>query len=138
MISAAVPWVDGVAFRKGADGSIVGMDIRQVAFATEERLCVALLARQFFLGFDVTDNPREGGKIVVDELFGFGAAAIELLRQAESRDTIDDAKIRGLGFAALVFGHLVNRQTVDLRRRSSVDIRLWSLGQSADRRSSPP
>ena len=114
--------VHGVAFSKGTDGSILRMDIRQVAFAAEERLCVAFLARELFLGFNITDYPRESCEIIVNELFGFGTAAFQLLRQTKSRDTINDTKISGFGFSALVFGHLVNRQTVNPRRRSSVDI----------------
>ena len=98
------------------------MDIGQVAFATEERLGIAFLTRQFFLGLDITDHTRESGKIIIDQLLGLRAAAIELLRQTEGGDTVYDTEIGRFGLTALVFGDLLDRQTVDTRRRSRMDI----------------
>ena len=114
--------VDRIALGKGAHGGVLRGDIRQVTFATEECLGVTALTRQFFLRFYITDHARESRKIIVDQLFGFRTRAVELLRQTECGDTVDDSEIGCLGLAALVLGDLLNRQTVYLRCRGCMDI----------------
>ncbi len=114
--------VNGVALGKRADGSVMRNDIRQVTLASEQRLYIQMFARKLFLRLDERLNLRERRKIVVDQLLGFGARAVELLRQTERRDTVQDTEVCRLGFAALVFRHGFNGHPEDLRRRGSVDI----------------
>ena len=103
--------IDGIAFGKRADGGVLRIDVRQVTFASEERLGIAAVARYLLLVLDIADDTREGSKIVVDKLFGLGARTIELLCKAESGDAVDNTEIGRLGTAALVFRDLVSRQT---------------------------
>ena len=105
--------IDSVSFREGTYCRILGVNIRKIAFAAEKRLRIPALTREFFLRLDITDDTRESGKIVVYKLFRLSAGAIQLLRQTKSRDAIDDTKISCFGFAPLVLGDLLYRQTVD-------------------------
>ena len=114
--------VDRIALGKGAHGGVVGQYIRQVTFASEERLCISAFAGDTFLTLDIAEYARESRKIIVDQLFGFRTRAVELLRQTECGDTVDDSEIGCLGLAALVLGDLLNRQTVYLRCRGCMDI----------------
>ena len=114
--------INGIAFRERAHGSILGMDIRQVAFATEERLGVTALPRQLFLGLYITDHARESSEVIVDELFGFRAGAVELLRQAKGRNTVYNTEIGRFGFTPLIFGDLIQGLSVYTRSRSGMDI----------------
>ena len=114
--------VHGVAFGKSTDGSVMRNDVRQVTLAPEQRLYIQMFARESFLRLDERLNLRERRKIVVDKLLGFGARAVELLREPERRYAVQDTEVGGLGFAALLFGDLLNGHPEDLRRRGSVDI----------------
>ena len=114
--------IDGIAFREGTDGRILGMNVRQVTLASEEGLRIAILACELFLRLNILYHAREGGKVIVDELFGFRAGAIELLGKTESGDAIYDAEIGGLGLATLVFGNLVEGYAEDLCSGCGVDV----------------
>ena len=114
--------VHGVAFGKSTDGSVVRDYIRQVTFAAEQRFDIQVFARKLLLRLDERTDLRERGKVVVNQLFGFGARAIELLRQAESGYTVQDTEVSRLGGTALLFADLIDRHLEDLCRRGSVDI----------------
>ena len=106
--------IDGIAFREGTDGRILGMNVRQVTLASEEGLRIAILACELFLRLNIFNYAWESGEVIVDELFGFRAGAIELLGKTESGDAIDNTEIGGLGLATLIFGDLIDRYAADL------------------------
>ena len=62
--------VHRVPFRKGTDGGVVGMDVRQVPAPSEERLHIAVLAGEGDALVNEGTDGGEGGEVAVDELLG--------------------------------------------------------------------
>ena len=114
--------INGVALGERTYGGIIRCYIRQVAFAAKECLCVTFLARQLFLRIYITNHTRESSEIIVYQLLGLRAAAVQLLSKAKRLDAVDDTKISCFGFTTLVFRYLVDGQTVDLSRRRRMNI----------------
>ena len=71
--------VDGVAFGEGASGGVAGVDVGEVAPATEECACVAVRAGELFALLDEVGDGWVLGEVFVDERGGFLAGDGELL-----------------------------------------------------------
>ena len=115
--------VDRIAFGERTDRGILRVDVRQVTLASEEGLGVTALTGYFFLILNVIDHPREGSEIVINELFGFGARAVKLLRQTERGNAVDNTEIGCFGTPPLLFADLVNGQSKDFSRRCRMNCR---------------
>ena len=97
-------------------------DIRQVTFASEQRFDIQVFAGKRLLRLDERTDLRKRGKVVVNQLFGFGARTVELLRQTESGYAVQDTEVSRLGGTALLFADLLDRHLEDLCRRGSMYI----------------
>ena len=97
--------VDGVALGEVAHGGVVRSDVGQVAAAVEERLGVAMVARQLLRLLHVLVYAGERAEVAVDELLRLVARDVETLGESEDGDAVDDAEVGALSLGALVARH---------------------------------
>ena len=119
---ALQPRVDGRALVEGADRRIAVLDVRVVALAAEQREHIAVIAAELARLVHVVADAGEALEIFLDVGAGFALVDVQLGREAERRDAVDDAEIDRLGAAAHVGRHVLDRHAEHFRRGHGVDV----------------
>ena len=96
--------VHGISLGQAAGHGVARGDVVQVA--AEDRRNIAVALSLFHHPVHVLLDVGVRGEITLYNLFGLLAGNVEPLAQAESRNTVDNAEIGGLGLAAFVAVHL--------------------------------
>ena len=106
--------VDGVTFCEASYGSVMAVDIRQIAATPKEGSDVALLAGDFLGFLHIVMHLREGLEIAVYQHFSLFAWDIQPLCQAKYSDALDNAEISTFRFGALISGYLFEGFLIDV------------------------
>ena len=114
--------VDGIAFGKTTYGTVLRVDIWQIATALEDSLGIAFFACRLFSFFHVFVHLWEGNEIVFDELFSLSIVYFHTLCQAIGCYTIDDTKVGLLSLLTLCACNVGNILVVYLCCCGSMDV----------------
>ena len=106
--------IDGISLCITAHHSVARIDVRQLATATQQGLCIAQLTGFLDALVHVFLHAWIGGKIVVNKLSGFASAYFHTFSQSKGRDAVDDAEIGRLCLATHCAGHILDIHLEDL------------------------
>ena len=85
--------IDGITLGKATHGSVLRVDIRQIATTTEEGSDVALFAGNLLRLFHVVVYLREGLEVTVNQHLSLFSRNIQTFSQTKDSDAIDDTEV---------------------------------------------
>src|SRR5690606_31495538 len=97
-------------------------DLGDEPASPEQRLDVALLARDFHLTIQPRSHTGKAAEVVVDERLRLVLGDAELVGEREGPLSVDGAEVDGLGTGAHLAGHVVDADAEDDRRGLAMDV----------------